>query len=110
MAAKRIGRPPLPDDQRKTRVIPFRCREDLYELLVKAAAEGRRTLSQELELRVSNSFGAAPEAPEPKGSNDAERLAEAYVALDRMKDLAKSLSKVSVRLLELSKTKKDDQS
>ena len=52
----RIGRPPLPPDQRKDRVLPFRCNDGLYERLVRAAVANGRTVSQELEQRVVRSF------------------------------------------------------
>jgi hypothetical protein len=53
---KRIGRPPIPEGQRKTRTIPFRCGDELHALLTMGAQAAGRTVSQEIEQRLQNSF------------------------------------------------------
>jgi hypothetical protein len=57
---KRIGRPPVPESERKNRTIPFRCRDALYEMLVDASAGSGRTMSQEIEQRLLHSFQLLP--------------------------------------------------
>ena len=54
--AKKMGRPLLSPIERKSRIVQFRCRDDLYELLGKAADEGGRSISGEIEYRLGASF------------------------------------------------------
>lgn len=54
---RRPGRPPLPDDQRKTGSnVTFRARAGLREQLTSAAEASGRSVSEEVEHRLSQSF------------------------------------------------------
>src|SRR5262249_60037015 len=53
--AMRPGRPAKPEDQRRSRNLTFRVRGDLHERLQTAAA-GERSISEEIERRLEQSF------------------------------------------------------
>jgi hypothetical protein len=91
MAKKRMGRPPLSDEQRKTRIVQFRCRDELYELLGQAAAEGGRSIAGEIEHRLSESFGISQGPPNP--SEVLLRLEEFQKALVKFQNAHRALQK-----------------
>lgn len=53
---KRMGRPPKHPDQGKRPNLSLRVRPELYEEIVKAAAASGRSLSEEMEYRVTEAF------------------------------------------------------
>lgn len=53
---RKRGRPPIPEGERKTRTVPFRCEEWLYRAIVDAAKNGGRTISQEIAARLAQSL------------------------------------------------------
>jgi hypothetical protein len=55
MRKVRLGRPPLPEEQRRSN-LTFRVRNQLRARLLTAAQESDRSLSQELEIRLENSI------------------------------------------------------
>lgn len=54
--AGKIGRPPLPPEERKTRNLSFRVRDALRDKIQRAAEENGRTISGEAEFRLEQSF------------------------------------------------------
>jgi hypothetical protein len=56
MNAKPTGRPPIDPEQRKSHNITFRARGVLHLLLTEAAKQSGRSLSEEVEFRLKNSF------------------------------------------------------
>src|SRR4051812_14181277 len=50
------GRPPIPDSEKKVRNITFRSRGKMHERLSEAAANNGRSLSEEIEARLAQSF------------------------------------------------------
>ncbi len=54
--AKRRGRPPVPDSQRRSTNFTFRSRGDLHSRLAGAAAQSNRSISEEIEWRLERSF------------------------------------------------------
>jgi Arc-like DNA binding domain len=56
MATKRIGRPPKPAEDRKAVNFTFRSRRQMRERLQKAAALSGRSISEEIEDRLNQSF------------------------------------------------------
>jgi hypothetical protein len=50
------GRPPLPPAERKRRNFTFRGTDELHEGLTKASAMSGRSLSEEIEWRLGQSF------------------------------------------------------
>lgn len=54
--AKRIGRPPLLAEQRKSRNLTFRTRNGMRERLEAAAHKAGRSISEEIESRLEMSF------------------------------------------------------
>jgi len=57
---KKRGRPTIPEGERKTRTVPFRCQEWLYRNLVSLAENNGRTISQEIGLRLAKSLAVPP--------------------------------------------------
>ena len=53
---KRIGRPPKPAKNRKSVNFTFRSREEMREQLRAAAAVSGRSISEEIEYRLNQSF------------------------------------------------------
>ena len=53
---KRIGRPPKPAKERRTVNFTFRSRGEMRELLRTAAEVGGRSISEEIERRLDQSF------------------------------------------------------
>jgi Arc-like DNA binding domain len=53
---KRIGRPPKPPKNRKSVNFTFRSREEMREQLRVAAAVSGRSISEEIEYRLNQSF------------------------------------------------------
>ncbi len=53
---KKLGRPPLPDKERRRAAMGFRPTPEIRERLEKAAEENKRSLSQEIESRLETSF------------------------------------------------------
>ena len=53
---KRVGRPALPEADRKSRNFTFRSRGDLREHLERAAQKAGRSISEEIENRLERSF------------------------------------------------------
>jgi Arc-like DNA binding domain len=53
---KRVGRPPKPAKERKTVNFTFRSRGDMRERLRDAAAVSGRSISEEIEFRLEQSF------------------------------------------------------
>ena len=53
---KRIGRPPKPPKNRKSVNFTFRSREEMREQLRSAAAVSGRSISEEIEYRLVQSF------------------------------------------------------
>jgi Arc-like DNA binding domain len=56
MATKRIGRPPKSVQDRKAVNFTFRSRGEMRERLQSAAANSRRSISEEIEYRLDQSF------------------------------------------------------
>jgi predicted HicB family RNase H-like nuclease len=56
MAAKRIGRPPKAEEDRKAVNFTFRSRGQVRERLQAAADGARRSVSEEIEIRLERSF------------------------------------------------------
>jgi hypothetical protein len=56
MSAKRVGRPPIDAEQRKSFNMTFRARAGLRERLAEAAEQSGRSTSEEIELRLEQSF------------------------------------------------------
>jgi hypothetical protein len=54
--AKRAGRPPIPEEERRSRNLTFRSRGKLHEQLQAAAAASGRSISEEIERRLDQSF------------------------------------------------------
>jgi hypothetical protein len=54
--AKRRGRPPVPDSQRRSTNFTFRSRGELHSRLAGAAAQSNRSISEEIEWRLERSF------------------------------------------------------
>jgi hypothetical protein len=52
----RRGRPPLRDTDRRKHIMSVRVRPQLHALLQEAAETNGRTLSQEVEFRIEQSF------------------------------------------------------
>lgn len=57
---RKPGRPALPPERRKTSNLTFRVRGDLREQLQTAAAISERSISEEVEQRLQNSFLQEP--------------------------------------------------
>jgi Arc-like DNA binding domain len=55
-AKKRIGRPPKSEEDRKAVNFTFRSRGQMRDLLQAAAAASKRSISEEIEYRLQNSF------------------------------------------------------
>jgi len=55
-AKKRIGRPPKSEEDRKAVNFTFRSRGQMRDRLQAAAAASRRSISEEIEYRLENSF------------------------------------------------------
>jgi len=53
---RRRGRPPLPEHQRKGRILKFRARGDLVSRMQAAATATGRSVSEEIEYRLERSF------------------------------------------------------
>jgi Arc-like DNA binding domain len=53
---KRIGRPPKPPNNRKSVNFTFRSREEMREQLRVAADRSGRSISEEIEYRLNQSF------------------------------------------------------
>lgn len=53
---RRMGRPPKMAGDRKTETMRFRVREDLHNALHDAASKSQRTVNEEAEIRLENSF------------------------------------------------------
>jgi len=77
--AKRIkrprGRPPLPEHQRKGRILKFRARGDLVSRMQAAAQATGRSVSEEIEYRLEHSF-----SHERSEERDRELVQEAVAA------------------------------
>jgi len=52
------GRPALPEEKKKARNFTFRSRGDMHDRLSEAAARNQRSLSEEIESRLAESFQA----------------------------------------------------
>ena len=59
MAKRKRGRPPLPKAERKRGVLGFRARDDLRQWLTDAAKLSGRSVSEEIEHRLEQSFEIA---------------------------------------------------
>jgi hypothetical protein len=53
-----MGRPPLPQADRKQHVIAIRVRDDVYAEILRSAAANGRTLAEEVVFRVEQSVKA----------------------------------------------------
>ena len=53
------GRPSLPDDEKRSRNLTFRSRTDLRDRLSAAASKSGRSISEEVEFRLEESFATA---------------------------------------------------
>jgi len=78
-AKKRIGRPPKAKEDRKAVNFTFRSRGQMRERLEKAAAASGRSISEEIEFRLNQSF-------------DEERLSAAFLGGN---DTAKALQGIA---------------
>lgn len=58
--AKRRGRPPLSETERKGRNLTFRSRNQLRKRLVAAARSNKRSMSEEIEGRLESTFSVDP--------------------------------------------------
>jgi hypothetical protein len=56
VAKKKMGRPKLPTSALRSHSISFRVNDQIYRALESGAAAGNRTLSQEAEYRLAQSF------------------------------------------------------
>ena len=93
MAKKRMGRPLLSPVERKSRIVQFRCRDDLYELLGRAAAEGGRSISGEIEYRLGASF--------LRDANDVANITgKVTQAIEMLQDLAGKYSELKQKMDE----------
>ena len=50
------GRPPVPESEKKGRNFTFRSRRDMHERLAQASAANQRSISEEIERRLEQSF------------------------------------------------------
>src|SRR4051794_18471096 len=55
-STKRRGRPPVAASERKSKNFTFRSRGDLHDRLTDAAARSGRSISEEIEIRITRSF------------------------------------------------------
>ena len=80
---KRIGRPPKPAKERKTVNFTFRSRGDMRQKLQDAAAPYGRSISEEIERRLEQSF---------RDEYIAEVAAAAAIRMYEEREVAKVLS------------------
>ncbi|MGU3663138.1 Arc family DNA-binding protein [Methylobacterium sp. A49B] len=77
---KRMGRPPKHPDQGKRPSLSLRVSQALYDQIAAAAAENGRSLSEEMEARVTDAFNQSqPEAVEKAEAAARAALDEEYV-------------------------------
>ena len=69
---RRRGRPALPESQRKRSNLTFRVRGDLYERLSTTARVFERSVSEEIEHRLTQSFYARDVIAQVFGSSHAD--------------------------------------
>jgi hypothetical protein len=93
------GRPPLAPSEKKRRNFTFRSTDELHEALSKASAASGRSLSEEIEWRVGQSFFmqdvvrmAVSAAIEKTLAYVDERLAKEEAERNRRSDFSKALS------------------
>ena len=55
-AKRKVGRPALPEEQRRNRALKFRARGDMQARLQAAADKSGRSISEEIEYRLEQSF------------------------------------------------------
>jgi hypothetical protein len=75
--ARKIGRPPRPEDAVERQMVGTRLSPSLYEQLVAAAASNGRSISAEMEKRVEQSFETEPAKP---GNDLMRRMVDAFEA------------------------------
>jgi hypothetical protein len=71
---RRLGRPPKPKEELKSRNLTFRAREKLRDSLQQAAHENGRSISEEIEYRLESTFKEQEVIIRALGGPDAEYL------------------------------------
>jgi hypothetical protein len=104
------GRPPAPATEKKVRNFTFRSRGDMHDRLSEAAARHERSISEEIERRLENSFNteklmAAYNEKMEKLVDDLRRLAEERrsEAANARRELEITVSEAEQRMAELEK-------
>src|SRR4051812_42239854 len=80
-AKRRIGRPRLPDDQRKSRILKFRARREIGTRLKMSAAASERSISGEIEHRLEASFRTEDALGDPAAAAVFHNLASKIAGL-----------------------------
>jgi hypothetical protein len=103
-SAKRIGRPPVPTAQRKSKNFTFRSRGDLHARLAGAAAQSNRSISEEIEWRVERSFMDQDRAIEALGLIFGPELAGLLLVLGEvMKEAGEQTAYLAEHTLEAAR-------